>query len=108
MTFSLAFVLVAVTVSAGQVPTETVTGPISSTAVWDWEPGVRSMPELPMPDLVSSIDTWLGVAYYWVKTTFIDTNSVDYYIIYNFAVGMLGNAIGNILGRARGKIDEYR
>jgi len=99
---NLAFALVlATTISTSQVPTATVVGPIPTIAPgsWTWQPGARTVPDLPMPDLMLGIDTWLGVAYYWVKTTFIETDAIGYYLIYNFAVAVLGSAFGNVLGR---------
>jgi len=90
-------------IGASTVPTQTVTGPIPTPEIgasWDWEPGpvAWSLDET-MPDLLTNLNTVIGVAYYWVVSTWLDGGLLDYWLLYQVAVALFGRFLGNILGR---------
>jgi len=100
MIFSL---IVAATIQASMLQTVTVTGPITGTPTFlDWSPGPAPIAEahpLPLPDLAADAETWLGITWYWIKTQWLDNEFFNFWLIYQFAVALLGGMIGNILGR---------
>lgn len=95
--------IVAATIQASQMQTVTVTGPITGTpAFLDWMPGPAPISEahpLPLPDLAGDAGTWLGIAWYWIKVQWLDSSFFNFWLLYQFVVALLGNMIGNILGR---------
>lgn len=100
LVFSL---ILATTIGASTLQTVTVTGPITGTpAFLDWSPGPAPIAEahpLPLPDLAADANTWLGIAWYWIRVQWLDSQFFNFWLIYQFAVALLGNMIGNILGR---------
>lgn len=89
-------VVMAVIVATSQV---TITGPITGTPVFlNWTPSAAPYADdhpLPLPTL--DITSWLGVAWYWLKVHWLDNQFFGYWLIYQFAVAVLGNVIGQIL-----------
>jgi len=81
----------------------TVTGPITGTPVFlEWTPGPAPIADahpLPLPDIGGDVGIWLGIAWYWIKTTWLDNRIFGYWLIYQFAVAVLGNLVGQILTR---------
>jgi hypothetical protein len=77
----------------------TITGPITGTPTFlNWTPvpgGYAEDHPLPLPTL--DITTWLGIAWYWIKTQWLDNQFFGYWLLYQFAVAVFGNAIGQIL-----------
>lgn len=76
----------------------TITGPITGTPSFlNWTPSPVEQPEIPLPTL--DVSLWLGIAWYWIKTTWLDGQIFDYWIIYQIAVSVLGNVIGMFLSK---------
>lgn len=87
-------------IMASTFQTVTITGPITGTPSFlSWEPSAgpsyADAHPLPLPTL--DITTWLGIAWYWFKTHWLDNQFFGYWLIYQFAVAVLGNAIGHVL-----------
>lgn len=77
----------------------TVTGPITGYIELEWTPA-PAIGE-PLTHVLPEIDLylWLGIAWYWVRSTWLDNKFFGYWLIYQFAVAVLGNLIGSVLGR---------
>lgn len=86
-------------ISATQIETTTVTGPITGELPWEmnWTPAPAEH-EIPMPDMNSNLGTILQVTWYWLRSTWFDGEVLDYWLVYQVGAAILGNIIGKIWG----------
>jgi len=76
----------------------TITGPITGTPSFlSWTPAPTMQPGLPLPTVDTTL--WLGIAWYWIKSTWLDNRLFGYWIIYQVATIALGQFIGAILSK---------
>lgn len=107
---SLSSCLVLIVALCAAPPTEiqsahtiTVTGEITGTLPWEltWQPGEAEY-MLPMPDFSSQMYELVSIAWYWFYSTWLDGDLLDYWLLYQIGVAMMGSMIGNIAGKVVG------
>lgn len=81
----------------------TVTGSITGTLPWelDYEPAPSAY-TLPMPDFSAKMYDLVSIAWYWFYSTWLDGDLLDYWLLYQVGVAMMGAMIGNITGKVVG------
>jgi len=103
---NLTCVMLVAMLCSGQVQASsaiTVTGSITGTLPWElsWTPQ-PSEHSLPMPDMNSHMYELISIAWYWFRSTWLDGDLLDYWLLYQVGVAMMGSMIGSMTGKVVG------